>query len=197
MNILLSFIIPLFILMDFIGTIPVFISLTKNSDEKMRIRVAVLASLLAGFMVLVFALLGNALLSYFDISLEAVRVGGGILLLYIAFEMILSGQSMYEAPKDAKNIIVSPLAIPMLAGPGCMSFAMISYISLQGIEKMYILAAILITTIIGAFVLASSSFIHRVAGDNFTRGLEKVTAVIISFVALEMILSGVKVYFGL
>ena len=192
---LISFIIPLYILMDFIGTIPIFISLTRNTTQKERLKIAILSSLVAGSIVLIFALIGNSILTYFDLSLEAVRVGGGLLLLYIAFEMILAGQSMYKNPKDIKNIIVSPLAIPMLAGPGSMSFAMISFLNATGTSKISVLIAIVITVILGAITLSLSTYIYKLFGENFTRGLEKITAVIISFIALEMIMSGIKAYF--
>ncbi len=192
---LLSFVIPLFILMDFIGTMPVFLSLTKEAKTREKVKIAIFSSLIAGGIVLVFALIGNGILNYFDLSIEAVRVGGGLLLLYIAFEMILSGQSAYEKTKDTKSIIVSPLAIPMLAGPGSMSFAKISYLELQGIDKIWLLVAILVTVAIGAILLSLSSLVQKLLGKEFVRGLEKVTAVVVSFIALEMIMSGIKVYF--
>jgi multiple antibiotic resistance protein len=194
---LLSFIIPLYILMDFIGTMPVFISLTQSVKQKERIKIAILCSLIAGSIVFVFALIGRGILSYFDLSLDAVRVGGGLLLLYIAFEMILAGQSMYKNPKDVKNIVVSPLAIPMLAGPGSMSFAMITFLNATGLTKIWVLSAIFITSLFGAITLTLSSYIQEILGKNFVRGLEKVTAVIISFIALEMIMSGIQGYFFL
>ena len=195
MDKILSFAIPLFILMDFIGTIPVFLSLTKDAIRNERIRIAIWSSLIAGLIVGVFAISGQAILDYFDISIEAVRVSGGLLLLYIAFQMIMSGKVGYENVTDKKSIIVSPLAIPILAGPGSMSFAMIAYLSLQGGEKFYLLAAILIVSFIGAITLSFSSFINDLLGKEFMRGLEKIMAIVISFIALEMIMSGIKAYF--
>lgn len=195
MNTLFSFVIPLFILMDFIGTIPVFLSLTNHVSSKERFRIAILASLTAGGIVLAFALIGQVILQYFSLSIEAIRVGGGLLLLYIAFEMILSGQSMYAQTGERDHIIVSPLAIPMLAGPGSMTFAMISWLELPGMEKAYLIGAIAIVSILGAIILSLSTLIHKLLGTALTRGLEKITAVIVSFIALEMIMSGIKQYF--
>ena len=197
MNPVLALAIPLFILMDFIGTIPVFISLTQGAGQGKRIRIAIFASLLAGAIVLVFALGGNFILSYFSISVEAMKVGGGLLLLYIAFEMILAGQSAYKEADTKRGVVVSPLAIPMLAGPGSMSFALLAFLGATGLQKVNIILAIAITSIAGAVVLSLSTAIHKFCGEEFTRGLEKVTAVIISFIAVEMIMSGIRAYFSL
>ena len=194
----ISLFIPMFILMDFIGTLPVFISLTRKKEPRERARIAILSSIVAGGFVSVFALSGKQILEYFDISIEAVKAGGGLLLLYIAFEMILSGQLLYDKSMDdpeERSIIVSPLAIPMLAGPGSMTFAMIVFLESPGFEKIYLFAAIILSVICGAMLLSISSFIQKILGNEFTRGLEKVTAIIVSFIALEMIMSGIKGYF--
>jgi len=194
----ISLFIPMFILMDFIGTIPVFISLTQDKEPRERTKIAILASVVAGVIVSVFALSGKQLLGYFDISIEAVKVGGGLLLLYIAFEMILSGQSLYDKSEDdseERSIIVSPLAIPMLAGPGSMTFAMIAFLESPGVGRVYLFAAIILSVICGAMLLSVSSFIPKILGNEFTRGLEKITAIVVSFIALEMIMSGIQGYF--
>ncbi len=197
MTTILSLFVPLFVLMDFIGTMPVFISLTRAMTARVRRRTAIEASAVAGAIVFGFAVIGHSLLEYFSLSIEAVRVGGGLLLLYIAFGMILS--SPYDPGKNPEGgsagIVVSPLAIPLLAGPGSMTFAMIAWIDLPGWEKLYLVAALILAVIAGAALLLASSVINRLLGYEFTRGLEKITAVIVSFIALEMIMSGIKTYF--
>ena len=197
MTTILSLFVPLFVLMDFIGTMPVFISLTRAMTTRVRRRTAVEASAVAGLIVFGFAVIGHSLLDYFSLSIEAVRVGGGLLLLYIAFGMILS--SPYDPGKNPEGgsagIVVSPLAIPLLAGPGSMTFAMIAWLDLPGWEKLYLVAALVLAVIAGAALLLASSVINRLLGYEFTRGLEKITAVIVSFIALEMIMSGIKAYF--
>lgn len=193
----LSLFIPVFILMDFIGTIPVFIALTKRFGRIDRIKVAFSSSIIAGVIVLTFSILGQEIMNYFYISIEAVKVGGGLLLLYIAFQMILSGQLNYEnhIPENRRSIIVSPLAIPMLAGPGSMTFGMISFLKLSGVEKIYLIAAVVSAVVTGALLLSVSTLIDRVLGPEFTKGLEKIMAIVVSFISLEMIMSGVKGYF--
>lgn len=194
MSKLISIAIPIFFLMDFIGTIPIFMSLTKDYTPKKRIRVAVLSSFIACVIVLVFAILGEHIMNYFGLSTASLKVGGGVLLMYIAFEMIFSGKTVYEHA-DKTNIVVSPLAIPMLAGPGSMSFAMVSFIQLQGSEKVLVPIAILIVFVFGASLLSCSSVLNQILGKEFIRGLGKVTAVLLAVIASEMIMSGIKLYF--
>lgn len=193
----LSIFIPMFILMDFIGTIPLFLSLTKKYSQRDKIRIAFTASAIAGTIVLFFSILGRQIMNYFNISLEAVKVGGGLLLLYIAFQMILSNHSTDEKndPARLRNITVSPLAIPMLAGPGSMAFGMISYLSLDGWDKLYLFISLLTAVVIGALLLSASSFIEKLLGTEFVKGMEKIMAVLVSFIALEMIMNGIKSYF--
>jgi len=193
----LSIFIPMFILMDFIGTIPLFLSLTKKYSQRDKIRIAFTASAIAGIIVTIFSILGRQIMNYFNISLEAVKVGGGLLLLYIAFQMILSNHSSDEKndPVKLRNITVSPLAIPMLAGPGSMAFGMISYLSLNGWEKFYLFISLITAVIIGSLLLSASSFIEKLLGTEFVKGMEKIMAVLVSFIALEMIMNGIKSYF--
>jgi multiple antibiotic resistance protein len=195
MQLLLTTAITIFFLMDFIGTIPVFISLTASKSHKEKMRIAILSSIVAGLLVLLFALLGQSILHRFDLSLEALRVGGGLLLMYIAFEMIFAGQTIYEKSTDTTNIIVSPLAIPMLAGPGSMSFAMILYVGANSIDKILILLAIVLATIVGALVLTFSVYLSKLLGREPIRGIEKVTAILMAVIASQMIMSGIKGYF--
>lgn len=195
MGTFLSLFIPLFILMDFIGTIPVFIGLTQDFSFRERVRTAVLASVVAGGIVVMFALFGQGLMHYFAVSIEAVKVGGGLLLLYIAFMMIMGGQSLCDSKGGQQSIIISPLAIPMLAGPGCMTFAMVKYLELPSEGRFMLFVAIGCSVVAGAALLSVSSVILKAFGRAFTRGLEKLTAVVVSFIALEMVMSGLKMYF--
>lgn len=195
----LSLFIPMFILMDFIGTLPLFISLTKKFSQREKVRIAFSSSAIAGVIVLVFSILGRQIMNYFNISIEAVKAGGGLLLLYIAFQMILTNHGTDEKsdPLKLKNITVSPLAIPMLAGPGSMTFGMISYLGLYQWDILYLFASIISAVIIGSILLSASSFIERILGTEFVRGMEKIMAILVSFIALEMMMSGIKAYFFL
>ena len=78
-----------------------------------------------------------------------------------------------------------------------MTFAMITFIVSPGFERVCLFAAIILSVICGAVLLSISSFIQKILGNEFTRGLEKIMAIIVSFIALEMIMSGIGGYFFL
>jgi len=170
-----------------------FFLLRKILTKKTRIITAFTSCFIAG-LILIFAVFGNTILGYFDVSIEGLKVGAGLLLMYIAFEMIFAGQLFYQRT-SIKSFIVSPLAIPMLAGPGSMSFAMISFVNLSGFNRLNILLAILFASFFSGVVLSLSSFFHKILNNEIIRGIEKVTAVVVSFIAAEMIMSGIKSIF--
>ncbi|MFA6531316.1 MAG: MarC family protein [Patescibacteria group bacterium] len=196
MSLLVSTAITIFLLMDFIGGIPVFLILTQKENKSDRRKIAILSSLIAGLMIGFFAFCGQTILDYFGFSIDALRVGGGIIMLYIAFEMIFSGQMIYVKDNEARNVAISPLATPMLAGPGALSFAMTTFVSASGPEKAIVLMAILLASLVGAIIFIFSPTISRILGKEAVRGIEKIVALLLSGVAAEMIMGGIQGYFG-
>ncbi|MFA5927147.1 MAG: MarC family protein [Patescibacteria group bacterium] len=196
MSLLVSTAITIFLLMDFIGGIPVFLILTQKENKSDRRKIAILSSLIAGLMIGFFAFCGQTILDYFGFSIDALRVGGGIIMLYIAFEMIFSGQMIYVKDNEARNVAISPLATPMLAGPGALSFAMTTLVSASGPEKAIVLMAILLASLVGAIIFIFSPTISRILGKEAVRGIEKIVALLLSGVAAEMIMGGIQGYFG-
>lgn len=189
-----AILIPLYLLMDFIGSIPIFTSLTADYSSRRRFRAAILASFVACTIVFLFAILGQKFLQYFTLSLSALKVGGGLMLIYIAFEMVFPGNDL-KAFFDRKSVIVTPIAVPMLAGPGSMSLAMISYIDLIGLEKLLLLPIMMTIFILGVLTLSFAGVIKRFIGREFVKGLNKLIAIFLVMIAAEMILSGIKLYF--
>lgn len=187
--------VTIFFLMDSIGTIPVFMGLTKDTSSRRRVRMALVASIIAGATVLTFALFGRAILNQFGVSIAALRIGGGLLLLYISFEMILAGQTMHKDAPDTRSIVISPLAIPMLAGPGSMSYAMVAYVNARGADRLAVVLAIVVAAIVGAILLALAGILTRLLGREVLRGLERITAILLAIIAAQMIMVGVRAFF--
>ncbi|MDQ4086016.1 MAG: MarC family protein [Actinomycetota bacterium] len=116
--------ITLAVIMDPLGTIPLFLSLTSGRSVAMRKRAAWQAVLVAFAVIVVFALFGRQLLAYLHISLPALQAAGGLLLLLVALEL-LTGKS--EEPSQARdvNVALVPLGTPLLAGPGAIVATMV------------------------------------------------------------------------
>src|SRR5579875_3497872 len=108
--------------MDPIGTAPVFLSLTRDQPRRGAQRAALLASLAAMVIVLVFALFGQVVLSYLHVSLASLSIAGGFLLVLVALEML---QGQMSPPEEAEGVALVPLATPLLAGPGAIATVMV------------------------------------------------------------------------
>ncbi|WP_299430682.1 MarC family protein [uncultured Meiothermus sp.] len=120
----------LFVLIDPIGLIPLFLALVGTRSYEEQKRIALRSTLVAGVLVLAFALLGGIILHYLDISLEALKVAGGLLLFKIALDMINAQLERETDEEHAESqaradISVFPLAIPLIAGPGTLAGVLI------------------------------------------------------------------------
>ncbi len=118
-----------FIVIDPLGNTPLFLSITQNMDTNKKIRIALSATIIASIILLFFALLGSALLSYLNISYPAFTIGGGIILLIIAIEMLFDKRQQRKEEDidlNSDNVSVFPLATPIIAGPAAITSVIVS-----------------------------------------------------------------------
>ncbi|MFT7284315.1 MarC family protein, partial [Nonlabens sp.] len=110
-----------FAIMNPISNMPIFLSLTEGADKETKQRINLKAILVAFIIVAVFVLLGNFIFDLFGITIPAFKITGGILIFFVGFEMLQSKKSNIKNLRKVnidENIAISPLAIPILAGPG-------------------------------------------------------------------------------
>ena len=118
------------VIVDPVGLVPLFLGITANRSDAERKRIARNAVLLAGVIIILFGLGGRPLLDYLGVSIDALRIAGGVLLFKLAFDMILAHRERTtEAERDeaeeADDVTVFPLAIPLLAGPGAFATVLV------------------------------------------------------------------------
>ena len=194
-----------FVVVDPIGTAPVFITITENLSRNLRIKVALEGSFFAFLIMLFFAFFGMLLLTYLGISLNAFKIGGGIILLGIALEMLSSrrqdrkkseiDRQMEGYPKsDASNLAIYPLAMPLLAGPACITSIMIVSADYGDSYSMLItaysaLAAVMIVT---ALILGIVAVGHSYIDERITSIISRVTAIILAALAVQYIIDGIR-----
>lgn len=123
-SILVKTFVAVFVLADALGNAPIFLVLTKNMEPEQRNRVFDRASLVATLVMLGFALSGQAVLDYLHISIGSLRVAGGLLLLLIALRMLEGGSETPMVQQD-RDVAITPLALPLLAGPGTLTTVML------------------------------------------------------------------------
>jgi multiple antibiotic resistance protein len=185
------------VIMDPIGNIPIFLSLTKGQDVPARRRSALLASTVAGVVILAFALGGQQVLELLGISLESLQVAGGLLLLVIALELLHpsgSAGSSSLASGDT-NIALVPLGTPLLAGPGAIAATMLysrQADDLGGtLSVMLAIAAVL--TVIYVSMRYASVF-AKVLRHNGIELLSRVMGLLVAAIAVQLVARAVEAW---
>ncbi len=190
-----------FAIMNPIANTPIFIGLVEDQDAAERRRTARRATITAFLIVTSFILFGKFIFQVFGITIPAFKITGGILVFFVGFDMLRSrksevhGHDTPTTPDD--DIAISPLAIPILAGPGTIVTAM-NYVTSGGLTRMclviLIFAVIILLTYL-AFTL--SDRIMEKLGRNLIMVVAKIMGLIIAIIGTEMVLSGIKMSFSL
>ncbi|WP_027883059.1 MarC family protein [Meiothermus rufus] len=194
----------LFVLIDPIGLIPLFLALVGTRSYQEQKRIALKATTVAGLIVLLFALLGGVILRYLGISLEALKVAGGLLLFRIALDMINAQLERETDEEQAESqvradISVFPLAIPLIAGPGTLAGVLILAGSapsgVVGFGLVLAMAALVLFLTYWSLraALKFSSSLGRTGINVITR----VLGILLAALAVQYVADGVRVLLGL
>jgi len=198
--------VTIFALVDPIGALPFFVSLTDGFDEADRAIVMRRAVIVLGSILAVFALVGRFLFAAFGLTLAAFEIAGGILLFIVAYDMLhgevtrtkLSMEDRAEAVARRDEVSVVPLGIPLLAGPGAISTVMI-YEGNAGNDPFMVLAvfiAIGITTAATYFILKYGQRIFRYLGRTGIMAMTRVLGLLLAAVGVQFVVNGVIGAFG-
>lgn len=192
---LTSFTSILFIV-DPIAAVPIFISLTSSADHAKRRAIALQASLACGIILIVFAAAGTFILNLYGITLAAFRAAGGLILLLVALDMLRARRTVQGSIEDISSsdrgdIAFTPLATPLLAGPGAISTVMVLSGSASSFSAAVpVFAAILFTAGVTYLTLRMADPIDRSLGASGRRALTRVMGLLIAAVAMQLILDG-------
>jgi multiple antibiotic resistance protein len=178
--------IALFIILDPIGNIPIFMSLTKEMNTEDRSKVFRTATLVGLVLLLIFTIAGNGIFSFFGVSIYSFMIAGGILLLIISTRILISGE-LREASYSPENIGAVPIATPLLAGPGALTAAIIT-LQTSGI-LITVIAVLINFSIIGGIFLFINP-IYKFLGKTGSLVIARVLALIIAAIAIGYILQG-------
>jgi multiple antibiotic resistance protein len=196
----LSVFMGFFAIMNPIANTPVFLGLTADDTHEVRRQVARLSLLWAFVLVLVFCLLGKLIFELFGITLPAFRIAGGLLVALIGYQMLHGNQSSVHQPSHSDqqasrqaqlSLAISPLAIPILAGPGTLATAM-NFASTGGVKE-------LVVTVVAFALLCLISYGFFVSGERLVGflgqgGLNVVTRImglILSVIGIQMLIDGI------
>jgi multiple antibiotic resistance protein len=186
---LLSIAFSLFLLMDSIGNIPLYITFLKGVDPKRQRYVITREMLIALLVIILFNFLGTGLMHFLNIRHATIQIAGGVILFLLCLKMIFPPphDSHDIAPHDSEPLIV-PLAVPLVAGPAVLA-AVIIYSHQQ--TALVMIGAIFIAWAASLLILLASSFLKNVLGWRGIMAMERLMGLVMILIAVQMFLSGI------
>lgn len=185
----------LLLVLDPFGSLPIFISVLKGVPPERRTRVAVREVLIAFCVLLAFMFAGQGFLNLMHLSERSLEVAGGVILLIIAIRMIFtSGSQIYASDGGAREPFIFPLAVPLLAGPSAMATVLL-LASRQPQQLMQWFGAVSAAMLVCGVVMLAADRIRKLLGHSMVSAIEKLMGLVLTAVAVEMILAGLKRYF--
>ncbi|MFL3647614.1 MAG: MarC family protein [Oceanospirillaceae bacterium] len=186
----------LFLVMDPLGNIPLFLSVLKQVPEERRRLVLRRELLIAYLVLLIFLVLGPYILSFLQVSQEAIRIGGGIVLFLIAIKMVFpqEGGLLGKTP-DGEPFIV-PLAIPLIAGPSSLAMIMLMRKSAED-QWLDMWLAVTAAWVVSALILLASRRLYVLLGERGLIAIERLMGMVLIIMAVQMLLKGTAEYLNL
>jgi MarC family membrane protein len=190
-----SALILLLLVLDPLGGLPIYISILKDVQPERRRWIAVRESVIALSVLMVFMLTGDKILYLMRLSERSLEVAGGVILLMVAIRMIFvnpGDSKVSDAP--AREPLIFPLAIPLLAGPSAMATVLL--LASRQPERLWQWSgALLCAVLLCMGVMLAANWLNKVLGESVLAALEKLMGLILTAIAVEMILAGLKRYF--
>lgn len=187
-------------LMNPMGIMPVFLTMTSELSKRERRNTALKAVITATAVLILFAFAGRYLFEFFGISVAGLKVVGGVLFFFMGYDMLNARLSpMKIKPEDVEkyvdDISITPLGIPMIAGPGAITNAIVLMgESTDYTSKMMVIIAILSVSVTLLFVLFGAVGITKFIGDKGNKIMMKLMGLIVMVIAVEFFFSGITPY---
>ncbi|MGV6862715.1 MAG: MarC family protein [Putridiphycobacter sp.] len=191
----------LFSVMNPLGTVPIFVSLTTDNTSKERQKIALKTAINVLSILLISFFIGDYLLAFFGISLNALKIAGGLIITSSGFALLtgqfakhkgLKREKVQEDMETREEISLTPLALPMIAGPGTISLLITYNQDYFGFENVTIIMGAMLTSAIFIFGILNSSFlIVKLLGASGINALSRIIGFIVIALGIEFIISAV------
>jgi MarC family membrane protein len=189
-----SALVLLLLVLDPFGSLPIFISVLK-SVEPARRRIVALREVAIAFSVLaLFMVGGQGFLQLMRLSERSLEVAGGVILLIIAVRMVFASGGEVYASGDGREPFIFPLAVPLLAGPSAMATVLL--LASRQPERLWAwMGALTVAMAVSGAVLLAADRLRKLLGSSMVAAIEKLMGLVLTAIAVEMILAGLKQYF--
>ncbi|MCD8547851.1 MAG: YhgN family NAAT transporter [Aeromonadaceae bacterium] len=183
----------LFLIMDPVGNLPVFLSMLRSLPVERRRKVMIRELLIALVVMMLFLFLGQELLNLLNLKQEAVSIAGGIVLFLIAIRMIFPGQGSLTGLPEGEEPFIVPMAIPMMAGPSILAALLLlahQYPQQMGEWTL----ALLMAWGGSAVILMFYEQLHKLLGERLLRAMERLMGMLLVMISVQMLLDGAQQY---
>jgi multiple antibiotic resistance protein len=196
-----SALVTFLVIIDRPGCAPIFAGLTRGTPAGHRRSMAIRSAVIAWAILMFFALLGRPLLQGLGISLASFRIAGGIMLFFIALDMVFERRTerrekraeAIEGTPEAEDISVFPMAIPMISGPGSIASAMLWVSRAEDVLAIaVVLAAITVVMLITLVTLLAAGPLMRLIGEKVEAMITRILGVILAALAAQFVIDGLK-----
>lgn len=203
-DLFISAFVTLFVVIDPPGCAPIYASLTVGANAHQRRSMAIRATLIAGAILLFFALFGESLLSALHIDLDSFRIAGGIMLFIIAIDMVFEKRTErrekraeeIRATPEVEDVSVFPMAMPMLAGPGSIASVMLLVSQNDGMDRaLVIFGALFAVLALTLAALLAAGPIMRVLGAKTEAVITRLLGVLLAALAAQFVIDGLRASF--
>jgi multiple antibiotic resistance protein len=186
--------VTLFVIMDPPGATPIFLGLVGDKPQRERVRLAWQAAGVSLFVIATFAIFGRLILNYMNVYIEALQAAGGLLLLYVALQL-LTGNKNAGTESSSNNIGMVPLGTPLLAGPGAIVATMI-YVQKADTHAQILglaIAILVVHIIIGTVLMASTKIVTIIKESGVTL-LASIAGLLLAAIAVQMLANAIKAF---
>jgi multiple antibiotic resistance protein len=201
LELFLSAFISFFVVIDPPGCAPIFYGLTSGAEAAHRRAMAIRAVVTAAAILLVFAAVGEPMLKMLGIELDSFRIAGGIMLFFIAMDMVFEkrtqrredrAQKIKETP-EVEDVSIFPMAMPMIAGPGSIATVMLLSARAHGWEEnLVVLGALIAVLVLTGIALLAVAPLMRMLGQQVEAVITRVLGVILAALAVQFVVNGLR-----
>jgi len=189
-----------FAIMNPIANTPIFVGLVQGRSPQAKKRIARTSSVTAFFIVVLFVIIGKYIFDFFGITIPAFKITGGILIFIVGLKMLQSEKSKMhhiEGADEDDGIAISPLAIPILAGPGTIVTAMNNVAGKDYIHIGITIGIFAVMILFTYWAFSASEKIIEKIGNNIITVIAKLMGLILAIIGIDMLIGGIKLAFNL
>ncbi|OYT53264.1 MAG: hypothetical protein B6U72_06295 [Candidatus Altiarchaeales archaeon ex4484_2] len=190
--------VTLFIIIDPVGNAPVFLSLLEKYSPRERRDMIRKTILISTVTLIVFTVLGRYIFDFLKINMYSFKIAGGILVFIISLEMLFGRKSrtkfsdrLEDVLEEKEDIVITPLAIPFLTGPGAITTSIVLFNSACQLDKILVILCIPLVYLVSYVILSKADMVFKFMGKTGTKAFVRIMGLMLASIAVQFIVDGV------